>query len=110
MYITLNVSRDASEGDIKKAYRKLALKHHPDIKGGSEAKFKEINEAYEVLINYEKKIEYDIIYDRRQEEKKRTSKAKREKEQRLRKEKEQREKREKEQRAWREKLEKEQTK
>ena len=47
-YKTLGVPRDAKTEDIKKAFRKLARKHHPDA-GGDEAKFKEINEAYEVL-------------------------------------------------------------
>ena len=58
-YQTLGVSRDASEGDIKKAYRKLAHEFHPDKKGGDEAKFKEINEAYQVLSNKEKRAQYD---------------------------------------------------
>ncbi len=47
-YKTLGVPRDADADAIKKAFRKLARKHHPDA-GGDEAKFKEINEAYEVL-------------------------------------------------------------
>ena len=47
-YKTLGVPRDADADTIKKAFRKLARKHHPDA-GGDEAKFKEINEAYEVL-------------------------------------------------------------
>jgi|18_taG_2_1085343.scaffolds.fasta_scaffold22962_2 DnaJ-class molecular chaperone len=47
-YKILNVSRDASDSEIKKAYRKLAAKHHPD-KGGDEATFKKINEAYSTI-------------------------------------------------------------
>ncbi len=57
-YSVLGVSREASEEDIKKAYRKLAHQYHPD-KGGNEAKFKEVNEAYQVLSNKEKRSQYD---------------------------------------------------
>lgn len=58
-YSTLGVGKDASDDDIKKAYRKLAHEHHPDKAGGNEAKFKEINEAYQVLGNSEKRAQYD---------------------------------------------------
>ena len=57
-YKTLGVSRDATADEIKKAFRKLARKYHPDA-GGSEAKFKEINEAYEVLSDDKKRKLYD---------------------------------------------------
>ena len=57
-YKTLGVSRTATPEEIKKAYRKLARKHHPDA-GGDEAKFKEINEAYEVLSDEKKRQLYD---------------------------------------------------
>ncbi len=57
-YQILGIARNANQEEIKKAYRKLAHKHHPD-KGGSEAKFKEINEAYQVLSNKDKRAQYD---------------------------------------------------
>ncbi len=57
-YKILGVSRTASANDIKKAFRKLARTHHPDA-GGDEAKFKEINEAYEVLSDEKKRALYD---------------------------------------------------
>jgi molecular chaperone DnaJ len=57
-YDTLGVKRDASAAEIKKAFRKLARKHHPDA-GGDEEKFKELNSAYEVLSDPEKRSEYD---------------------------------------------------
>jgi len=58
-YDILGVSKDASEEEIKKAYRKLAHTHHPDKKGGSEEKFKEINQAYQVLSDKQKRVQYD---------------------------------------------------
>jgi curved DNA-binding protein len=61
-YKVLGVDKNASAGDIKKAYRKLAMKYHPDhAKGdkGSEEKFKQISEAYAVLSDPEKRKEYD---------------------------------------------------
>lgn len=58
LYETLGVSKTADEKEIKKAYRKLAVKHHPD-KGGDEAKFKEISAAYEILSDKEKRSKYD---------------------------------------------------
>ncbi len=57
-YETLGVDKKASPDDIKKAFRKLAQKHHPD-KGGDEARFKEITEAYSVLTDEKKRREYD---------------------------------------------------
>ncbi len=57
-YKTLGVSRTASADEVKKAFRKLARTHHPDA-GGDEAKFKEINEAYEVLSDQKKRDLYD---------------------------------------------------
>ncbi len=62
LYEILGVSRDAAEGEIRKAYLKLAHKHHPDKTGGdktSEDKLKEINAAYDVLKNKEKRAQYD---------------------------------------------------
>ncbi len=58
-YAILGVARDASQDDIKKAFRKLAHKYHPDKQGGDEAKFKEANEAYGVLSDPEKRKRYD---------------------------------------------------
>jgi molecular chaperone DnaJ len=58
-YKTLGINKDASQEDIKKAFRKLAHLHHPDKHSGDEAKFKEINEAYQVLSNAEKRAQYD---------------------------------------------------
>lgn len=52
-YAILGITRNASEDEVKKAYRKLAMKHHPD-KGGDEAKFKEVKEAYERITEPEK--------------------------------------------------------
>lgn len=57
-YEILGLPRGASKEEIKKAFHRLAHKHHPD-KGGDEAKFKEINEAYQTLSNERKKAEYD---------------------------------------------------
>jgi molecular chaperone DnaJ len=58
-YSVLGVSKGASADDIKKAYRKLAHQYHPDKKGGNEAKFKEVNEAYQTLSDPDKKARYD---------------------------------------------------
>lgn len=58
-YSTLGVARGASSDDIKKAFRKLAHQYHPDKGTGDEKKFKEINEAYQVLGNSEKRARYD---------------------------------------------------
>lgn len=58
-YETLGVSKGASEDEIKKAYRKLAHQYHPDKQGGDEKKFKEINEAYQILSDKAKRAQYD---------------------------------------------------
>ncbi len=58
-YDILGVGKGAGDSEIKKAYRKLAHKHHPDKGGGDEAKFKEINEAYQVLSDKAKRQQYD---------------------------------------------------
>src|SRR5438270_4718518 len=63
-YETLGVSKTATEEEIRSAFRKLARKYHPDVakdKAAAEAKFKEINEAYEVLGDPEKRKKYDTL-------------------------------------------------
>ncbi len=60
-YQILGVGRQADEKEIKRVYRQLALKYHPDKNPGSEEKFKEINEAYEVLGDPEKRAKYDRL-------------------------------------------------
>ncbi|RUM55791.1 MAG: J domain-containing protein [Nautilia sp.] len=65
LYETLGISENATQAEIKKAYRKLARKYHPDIckKPECEEKFKEINAAYEVLSDEEKRKQYDQFGD-----------------------------------------------
>ena len=58
-YDVLGLARGASKDDVRKAFHKLAHKYHPDKKGGDEAKFKEINEAYQVLSDDKRRAEYD---------------------------------------------------
>ncbi|HEU5121263.1 MAG TPA: molecular chaperone DnaJ [Candidatus Saccharimonadales bacterium] len=58
-YEILGVDKNASADEIKKAFRKAAVKYHPDKEGGDETKFKEINEAYEVLKDQQKRQRYD---------------------------------------------------
>ena len=70
-YTTLGVARDADDDAIKKAFRKLARQHHPDVaadKKTAEEKFKEINEAYEVLSDPEKRKKYDQLGEHWREE------------------------------------------
>lgn len=60
-YDVLGVSKDASADEIKKAYRKLSKKYHPDLnhEPGAEERFKEVNDAYEILGDPQKKAQYD---------------------------------------------------
>lgn len=58
-YNVLGVDKSASKDDIKKAFYKLAAKYHPDKKGGDESKFKEVNEAYQILSDDKRRKEYD---------------------------------------------------
>ena len=58
-YEVLGVGKDASDDEIKKAFRRAAVQYHPDKEGGDEAKFKEVNEAYEVLKDSSKRQRYD---------------------------------------------------
>ena len=63
-YKMLGISKDASDGEIKKAYRKLAMKYHPDHTKGDKAdeeKFKKISEAYAVLSDKKKRSQYDTF-------------------------------------------------
>lgn len=61
-YTILGVEKSASDAEIKKAFRKLAMNHHPD-RGGDDAKFKEIQEAYAILSDEQKKKEYDFSHN-----------------------------------------------
>lgn len=61
-YKTLGLKKTASDKDVKSAFKKLAKSHHPDTESGSEEKFKEINEAYEVLKDASKRARYDFLY------------------------------------------------
>jgi len=62
-YKILGVNKNASQDEIKKAFRKLAHEHHPDKAGGNAEKFKEINEAYQIIGNEEKRKKYDQFGD-----------------------------------------------
>ena len=61
-YKTLGVNKKADEKELKSAFKKLAKQHHPDAETGSEDKFKELSEAYEVLKDQNKRGKYDYIY------------------------------------------------
>src|ERR1035437_3780727 len=62
-YKTLGVEKGAGGEEIKKAFRTLAHKYHPDKKGGNADKFKEINEAYSILSDQKKRAQYDQFGD-----------------------------------------------
>jgi len=63
LYKVLGLSRDASQDDIKRAFKKLALQHHPDKKAGDDTEFKRINEAYQILSDPDKRKVYDMQYE-----------------------------------------------
>jgi molecular chaperone DnaJ len=58
-YSILGINKGASKDEIKKAFRKLAHQHHPDKSGGNAEKFKEVNEAYTILSDDQKRAQYD---------------------------------------------------
>ena len=58
-YQILGIERGANPDEVKKAFRKLAHKYHPDKKDGDETKFKEVSEAYSILSDEKKRAEYD---------------------------------------------------
>src|SRR3989339_1672700 len=58
-YKILGVEKTASQEELKKAFRKLAHKYHPDKPGGDEQKFKEVNEAYQIVGDDKKRAQYD---------------------------------------------------
>lgn len=59
----MHLNRNATQDDIKKAYKQLALLHHPDKKGGDDVEFKKINEAYQILSDPDKRKMYDVRYE-----------------------------------------------
>ena len=66
-YSILNIPKTASIDEIKKAYRKLAMKHHPDRNGGDDTQFKKVQEAYDVLSDPAKKQQYDNPFSNHQQ-------------------------------------------
>jgi DnaJ-class molecular chaperone len=66
-YSILEIPKSASAEEIKKAYRKMAMKHHPDRNGGDDTQFKKIQEAYEILSDPNKKQQYDNPYTNQQQ-------------------------------------------
>src|SRR3990167_4481798 len=60
-YKILGVNKNASQDEIKKAFRKLAHAYHPDKKGGDEQRFKEASEAYAILSDEKKRAQYDAV-------------------------------------------------
>ena len=60
-YKILGVSEEATADEIKKAFRKLAMKYHPDKEGGDKEKFQEVNEAHGVLSDDKKRQQYDTM-------------------------------------------------
>lgn len=63
LYRVLGLSKEATQDDIRSAFKKLALQHHPDKKAGDDTEFKKINEAYQILSDVDKRRVYDMKYE-----------------------------------------------
>lgn len=63
LYRVLGLSKDATQDDIRRAFKRLALQHHPDKKAGDDTEFKKINEAYQILSDVDKRKVYDMQFE-----------------------------------------------